>query len=161
MDQTSYATTLVVEATPEAVFAAVNDVRGWWSMDLDGRTDTLGDEFTFRGNHEGQNVHRSRIRVTELVRDRRVVWHVRDNHFTFTEDQEEWKDTRIVFELSPEGEGTRIRFSHVGLVPVHECYDVCSSAWSFFIHDSLRSLIETGTGEPMPRLEAREPMASA
>src|SRR4051794_1901969 len=36
LDQHSYRTTFVVEATPEETFAAVNDVRGWWSEDLDG-----------------------------------------------------------------------------------------------------------------------------
>jgi uncharacterized protein YndB with AHSA1/START domain len=152
MDQHSYRTTFVVEATPEETFAAVNDVRGWWSQDLDGSTDTVGAEFAFRGNHEGVNVHRAQIKVTDLVPRERVAWQVLDNHFTFTEDQSEWTDTRIVFELAPVDAGTEVRFSHLGLLSAHECYDVCSNAWSAFLHDSLRALAETGRGEPMRRL---------
>ena len=69
------------------------------------------------------------------------------------QDQSEWKDTRIVFDISRSEDGTQVRFSHLGLVPAYECFDVCSNAWSFFIQDSLRRLITTGSGRPMPRLE--------
>jgi uncharacterized protein YndB with AHSA1/START domain len=152
MDQHSYRTTFVVEATPDETFAAVNNVRGWWSEDLDGSTETVGAEFAFRGNHEGVNVHRAQIQVAELVPGERVAWQVLDNHFAFTEDQSEWTGTRIVFELAPVDSGTEVRFSHLGLLPAHECYDVCSNAWSGFLYDSLRHLVETGAGEPMARL---------
>jgi hypothetical protein len=154
MNDHSYRTSLVVEATPEAAYDAVNDVRGWWSQDLAGSTDTIGTEFAFRGNHEGVNVHRATIQVTELVPGKRVAWHVLENHFTFTEDQSEWTDTRILFEISAVDAGTEIRFSHVGLLPEAECYDVCANAWATFVHDSLRSLVVTGEGLPMRRLES-------
>ena len=42
----NFTTSYLVEPTPEAVFAAVNDVRGWWSGNIEGRTDVLGAEFT-------------------------------------------------------------------------------------------------------------------
>ena len=154
MTDHSFTTTLLVEATPDEAYAAINDVRGWWSHDVDGGTDTVGDRFAFRGNHEGKNVHRSLIEVAELVPGERVVWHVVDNWMGFIADQSEWKDTRIVFEISPAAGGAQIRFSHLGLVPAYECYDVCFNAWTFFIQDSLRALITTGHGEPMQRLDS-------
>ena len=67
----------------------------------------------------------------------------------FVEDQNEWKATRITFEIAKQGGGAEIRFSHLGLVREYECFDVCSNAWGFFINDSLRSLITTGEGQPM------------
>jgi uncharacterized protein YndB with AHSA1/START domain len=161
MNQHSYTTVLLVDASPEAAYAAINDVRAWWTEDLEGSTDTVGAAYDFRGNHEGVNVHRARIRVTDLVPGELVAWHVESNEFTFTDDQDEWVDTRIVFELTPTGDGTSIRLRHEGLVPVHECYDVCSNAWSHFIHDSLRGLIEDGRGEPMLRLDEAQPARSA
>jgi uncharacterized protein YndB with AHSA1/START domain len=161
MKQSSYSTVVLVGASPQAAYDAINDVRAWWSEDLEGDTDAVGAAYDFRGNHEGVNVHRARIRVTELVPGERVAWHVEANEFTFTEDQDEWVDTRIVFELTPSDEGTRISFRHEGLVPVHECYDVCSNAWWHFLHDSLRGLIETGQGEPMLRLDEAQPARSA
>jgi hypothetical protein len=145
--QVSYTTTVLVDQSPEQAFEAINDVRGWWSEDIEGRTDRVGEEFTFRG----KDIHYSRIQVTELVPGERVAWLVLDNYINFVEDQSEWKGTEIRFDLSKKGDGAEIRFSHLGLVPVYECFDVCSNAWSFFINDSLRSLIAAGEGQPMAK----------
>ncbi|MFF1634210.1 SRPBCC domain-containing protein [Leifsonia sp. NPDC058248] len=147
MNDRSYETTLVVEQTAREAFDAINDVRRWWSEDLDGRTDAVGEEFTFRA----KDIHRSRIRITELIPGERVVWRVLDNYMNFVQDQTEWKDTEIRFDIAETGDGTEIRFTHAGLVPDHECYDICSNAWGFYINGSLRGLITTGTGEPILR----------
>jgi hypothetical protein len=48
-----------------------------------------------------------------------------------------------------------VRFSHLGLLPDHECYELCAPAWTFFIVDSLRALINAGRGEPMAKHPAR------
>ena len=47
--------------------------------------------------------------------------------------------------------GAEVRFTHVGLVPQYECYDVCSNAWSGYLGGSLRNLINTGKGQPNPK----------
>ena len=51
-----------------------------------------------------------------------------------------------MFELSPKGDGTELRFAHVGLTPACECYRACSGGWAYFIDGSLRRFIETGEG---------------
>jgi hypothetical protein len=144
MTQQDFTTSFSVEHTPEEVFAAVNNVRGWWSEEIEGSTDQPGAEFTYRY----QDVHRCRIRITEFVPGEKVVWRVLDNYFDFTQDKSEWKDTEVRFEISRKAGKTELRFSHVGLVPEYECYDVCSNAWGFFVNGSLKSLITTGTGKP-------------
>ena len=161
MNEKSFTTTLSVAASPTEAFAAINDVRGWWSRDVDGPTDEVGAEFAYRGNQDGVNLHRAQIRVETLVPGERVVWHVVDNWMAFIDDQREWTDTRIVFEISPTAVGSQIRFSHVGLVPSYECHDVCVDAWTFFIQDSLRGLIGSGHGEPMERLGRAQRVTSA
>ena len=55
--------------------------------------------------------------VKEMVPDKKVVWTVLDNHFSFTKDKSEWKGTEIVFEIARRGKKTEINFTHVGLVP--------------------------------------------
>ncbi len=144
MSQKQFTTSFTVERSPEEVFAAVNDVRAWWSGEIDGRTDQLGAEFEYRY----QNLHRSRQKITELVPNKKVVWRVLDSRLGFVEDQTEWNGTEIVFEIAKKGGRTELRFTHVGLVPAFECYGDCSGAWGFYINDSLRKLITTGQGQP-------------
>ena len=139
-----FATTFTVDRPAAQVFAAVLDARGWWNTTIDGSTMSVGDEFGF----EVPGLARTRIRVTSLTPDKRVEWLVTDNAFGFVHDQTEWIGNRIVFEIEPAGEQVKLRFTQHGLVPEYECYDVCSNAWAFFIRESLRSLIETGKGQP-------------
>lgn len=140
----SFTAAFSVDQTPEKVFHAINDVRGWWSEDIEGGTDKAGDEFTYRY----QDAHRCRIKVTELVDGERVTWRVLDNYFDFTRDKTEWKDTEIRFELAAQGGKTEIRFTHIGLVPEYECFDLCSNSWAFYLYTSLRALIRVGRGLP-------------
>jgi uncharacterized protein YndB with AHSA1/START domain len=142
----SFTTTFVVHAEPAAVFAAINDVRGWWGEGADGPNDAVGDEFTYRV----EDVHYSRIEVTRLVPGESIAWRVLDNHLSFVEDQSEWVGTTITFEIVPKGARTEVRFAHLGLVPSYECFDVCSNAWGSLMHGSLKSLITTGRGQPFP-----------
>ncbi len=81
----------------------------------------------------------------------RVVWHVVDSYFNFTNDPAEWNGTDITFDIRAAGARTEICFTHLGLVPDHECFDVCSNSWDFYLQTSLRGLIRTGQGLPNPR----------
>jgi hypothetical protein len=84
----------------------------------------------------------------EVIPDKKVVWLVLDNYFSFTEDKSEWKGTQVIFEISKKDNKTEVRFAHLGLVPEYECFDICSNAWGSYINGSLRSLIATGKGRP-------------
>jgi hypothetical protein len=140
----SYTTTFLVNQSPEEVFRAVNNVRGWWAGEITGSTDELGAEFTYRY----KDVHRTTQKITEFVPGKKVVWHVSEAQVNFVKNKTEWVDTEVVFEIARKGDKTELHFTHVGLVPAFECYDGCSGAWGFYINDSLRSLITTGKGSP-------------
>lgn len=139
----NYSTSFTVDQSPEEVFAAITNVRGWWSEEIEGNTDELGG-FKYRY----QDIHRCDIEITELVPGQKVVWHIADNYFNFVEHKSEWTDTDIVFEIAKQGDKTEVRFTHVGLVPAYECYSVCSDSWGIYINGSLRSLITEGKGQP-------------
>jgi uncharacterized protein YndB with AHSA1/START domain len=144
MKSKSYSTSFRVSQSPEQVFAAISNPRAWWSEDADGNPDRLGAEF----QHRHEDVHHCTLKVTEFDPGRRVVWHVVENFFSFLKDQNEWKGTDIVFDISRDAKSTLVRFQHAGLVPSHECYGLCSSAWHSVIGSSLRDLIATGAGQP-------------
>jgi hypothetical protein len=144
MNDQSYTISIAVDRPVLEVFHAINDVRSWWNEGITGETDKVGAEFT----HHVKDIHRAQIQVTELVPGQRVTWRVLDNWFSFIQDESEWRDTEIIFDLSEKDGGTEVRFTHVGLVPEYECFEVCQNAWSLYIGGSLRSLITTGTGRP-------------
>lgn len=143
MDQ-NYTTTFTVDQTPAAVYAAINNVRGWWSEEVEGSPETLGEVW----DYHYQDIHRCKIKTIELVPDQKVVWQVLENYFNFTQDKTEWVGTEITFEIAGKDEQTEVRFTHLGLVPEYECFDICSNAWGSYIKGSLRGLITTGKGEP-------------
>jgi hypothetical protein len=147
VNSADFTTTLSVYQSPEQVFDAVNNVRGWWSGQIDGRTDQLGADFTYRY----ENLHRSTQKITEFVPGRKVVWHVVASHIDFVNDKTEWNGTDIIFEIARKGDKTELHFTHTGLIPSIECYGKCVGAWAFYIEESLRDLITTGKGAPIRR----------
>jgi hypothetical protein len=144
MDKQDFTTTILVEQTPREVFNAISNVRGWWSENIDGSTDKLNSEFFYHY----KDVHLCKMKIVELVPAKKIVWLVTDNYFSFTKDKTEWKGTKIIFEISKQGDKTQLRFMHQGLVPQYECYKVCNEAWSNYINNSLFSLITIGKGQP-------------
>ena len=53
--------------------------------------------------------------------------------------------------FSKKGDKTQLTFTHQGLVPEYECYEICDGAWKMFIGKSLSDLITTGKGQPLPK----------
>ena len=74
-----------------------------------------------------------------------------DSCIDFVNDKTEWNGTDIIFVITRKGNKTELRFTHAGLVPAVECYGKCVGAWSFYIGESLRDLITTGTGDPIAK----------
>ena len=142
----AYTLTMLVDKSANEVFAAINNVRGWWSGDIDGATDKVGAVFTYRV----QGIHESKQEITELIPGRKVVWHVVEAQLSFTKNPSEWRGTDIIFDLRQDGDKTHVKFMHRGLVPAFECYDNCSNAWSVLVGQNLRNLIATGKPQPSP-----------
>ncbi len=147
MTDHSFTTTISVDRTARDAFAAITNVRGWWTEDIEGGTAQVGDVFRYRA----QDVHQCTIRVTEVVPGRKVSWLVLDNYWDSVEDTTEWANTTITFDIAEHDGQTEVRFAHRGLVPQYECFELCSTAWGFFVNTSLRELITTGTGRPNGR----------
>ena len=144
MNKPDFTTTLLVDQTPKQVFDAINNVRGWWSEEIEGITNKLNAEF----DYHFEDIHRCQIKIIEFLSNEKIVWFVKSNYFKFTKDESEWTGTRIIFEISEKGKKTQMRFTHQGLVPEYECFDICQNAWTHYIQESLKDLITTGKGQP-------------
>lgn len=144
MTTADFTTTLVVEQTPKQVFDAIINPRGWWSEEIEGNTEMLNDVF----DYHFEDIHTCKIKLIEVVPNKKVVWLVMENYFKFTTDKTEWVGTQVSFYISEKDGKTQLVFTHHGLVPDYECYEICYGAWTSYIQNSLRDLISTGKGQP-------------
>ena len=137
MEKQNFTISFVVDESPEKVFDAITNVRGWWTPNLKGNSRDLNDEFEVRFG----DIHYSKQKLTEVVRNEKVVWLVTDSQLSFINNKREWVNTRIIFEIKTKGVKTQVVFTHEGLLQDIECYDACSDAWSGYILGSLRDLV--------------------
>lgn len=149
MNKQDFTTSFLVDQTPKEVFEAINNVRGWWTEGVYGNTEKLSDEFSV----QFWNVHYSNQKLIEVVPHSKIVWLITKSKLTFIADESEWTGTQVVFDITKKGEGTEVRFTHIGLVPQGECYNDCSNAWNGYINNSLKNLITTGKGNPTTKEE--------
>jgi uncharacterized protein YndB with AHSA1/START domain len=144
MSTTDFTTTILVDQTPQQVFKAITDPRAWWSEEIEGSTDKLNDEF----DYHFEDVHRCKMKLIEVVPDKKLVWLVLENYFKFTQDKSEWTGDKIIFEITPNNNKTQLRVTQEGLVPEKECFEICQGAWTTYIQKSMYNLITTGKGNP-------------
>jgi hypothetical protein len=143
MDNQNFTTTIVVEQSPAEVFKAINNPRAWWSEEIEGTTDQLNAEW----NYQFGDNHRSKMKVIEMIPNKKIVWLVEENYFKNAKDQSEWVGNKIIFEISNQNDKTQLVFTQIGLVPSYDCYKSCDWAWTGFVQKSLQSLIATGKGQ--------------
>src|SRR5688500_14877383 len=100
MNQQNYQTVLRVNNSAAETFQRINQVTLWWTDDLKGDSEKLNDEFSVQFG----DIHYSKQKVVEMIPDKKVVWLVTESRLNFTQDMEEWTNTRIVFEIVPNGD---------------------------------------------------------
>lgn len=149
MEQQHFSAAFMANTHPEAAFEAINNVRGWWTENMEGNSANLNDEFEVRFG----DVHYSKQKLETVIPGKKIVWLVTDSRLNFLEDKSEWTNTRISFDITQRDGQTEVRFTHEGLVPAIECYGACSNAWGYYVN-SLQELITTGKGRPEPKVPA-------
>ena len=144
MENKNFSTSILVEQSPKEVFKAVTNVRGWWSEEITGNAEKVDDIFEYHF----RDIHRCKVKIVEAIPDQKIVWLVLENHFNFTKDEDEWTGNKMIFEISRKDDKTLLHMTQVGLVPEYECYEVCNTAWTNYVQNSMYKLITTGKGEP-------------
>lgn len=143
----SFTANITVNKSDLETFHSIKNFRGWWSAEIEGNTDELNETFFYHY----KNIHLCKMKLIEAVPGKKLVYQVVENEFNFIKDQSEWVNTKLIFTIEGNGNTTKVNFTHEGLVPAYECYQVCNDAWSGYIHNSLKNFIETGQGNPNPK----------
>ncbi len=115
-----------IEAPPEKVFQALTTREGlsaWWTDDCRAapRVGSVA-EFGFY-----RRAMLFRMRIDELQPGARVVW-------TCLGDHEEWKGTRLSWEISVRDAGTVLHFTHGNWWATSPFFASCNSTWGELMH---------------------------
>lgn len=110
---------------------------GWWTTDTRGEGDQTGNTVIFRFGTDGFD-----MKVKNLQSPGLVEWEVLDGH-------QEWIGTTLRFELKQDGDYVILLFKHLNWKEPVEFMHHCSTKWAIFLM-SLKSLVETGKGNPFP-----------
>ena len=134
---------MAISAPVKSVFDAVATTEGlseWWTRDgVRGRSSEGSELKFFFGQPEPSAV----MEVARLDPEGIVNWNC-------VEGADEWVGTRISFNLTREGDETVVMFGHADWREPSEFMAHCSARWAYFLL-SLKSLMETGRGTPLPR----------
>lgn len=129
-----------IKSSVAEVYSAITTIEGlsgWWTTDTQGKGNDVGGVLQFRFGAGGFD-----MKVVELDPGKRVLWEVVDG-------PEEWIGTHIDWKLSQVDDFAIILFSHEGWKEPVEFMYHCSTKWATFLM-SLKSLVETGKGQPDP-----------
>jgi hypothetical protein len=140
MTNKNYHRTITVNASAEEAMKKISQIDLWWRKDFSDRAEKLHDTFTvpFGAPSFVDFV------ISEMIPNKKVVWSVTDCYLPWFNDKKEWNNTEVVFEFSEDSDKTTIDFTHVGLVPEVECYEVCEKGWDGHITESLVKFINEG-----------------
>ena len=141
----NYQKNVTVNKSVSEIYTAITQhIQDWWSNDLAGAAERPGDRFTIAFGKTQKT-----FEILEAVPDERVVWKCVKAYINMASltNKAEWEGTKMIWEVNPKKTGATLHFSHEGLTPDFECYNVCEAGWDTFLA-SLQSYINTGKGMP-------------
>jgi len=142
-----YTREIVVSNSPGAAYQALTTAFDkWWTTSCNPISET-GDKITFRFGSTYWVMCASSLTTDSSVELECIeAHHVHDGLPSSILD--EWKGTKLKWEIQKEEEKTKIILVHEGLTPSLECYEVCEQGWEYFFVNSLKQYLDTGEGSP-------------
>ncbi|WP_109435077.1 SRPBCC domain-containing protein [Aquimarina sp. AU119] len=129
---------LTITASTKQVYDAItleNGLKGWWTQEATAKPEE-GNINHFKFGDEYFN----EMKILKLNPPNQVHWECVDG-------DKEWIGTNLSFVLEERDGITFLKFSHLNWAEESEFFGFCSHHWGRFL-DSLKSLCETGKGQP-------------
>ncbi|WP_370402061.1 hypothetical protein [Sulfitobacter sp. JB4-11] len=149
MKDRNYTRSIQVSASPAASFAAITSgVEHWWTKP-DRTIRAVGDraKFRFPPRQSYWTFEAVELKPNAFVKLKCIdALHMLEG-FSDTV-QTEWLGTSTHWRISAERSGSRIEFTHDGLHPGLQCFDICQAGWDMFFVGSLKAYLDTGQGNP-------------
>jgi hypothetical protein len=132
----SFSHSFTTVKSKEEMHSILLNVKKWWSgiysETIKGNSKKVNDEFSFSA---GGGAHYSKQKLVELIPYSKIVWLVTESNLSFLTNASEWVGTKICFDISTNGNKTKVTFTHEGLTPKFECYGGCSGAWTNYLEN--------------------------
>jgi uncharacterized protein YndB with AHSA1/START domain len=112
--EANYTVSIEVAKSPEHVFNCLVNLKQWWPEDFEGEDLCLNSEFVLTTGDS----HYSKNKVIEFVPEKKLAW-IATGSIRKT-DNFDWTGTKMIFELTPEGRSTILKFTYDGVVLENE-----------------------------------------
>jgi hypothetical protein len=119
------------------VFNHLIDLSKWWPEEFVGEEIKLGTAFIFKTG-EG---HFAKYKVIEFEPSKKLAWIATES--LRKADNYDWSGTKFIFELTPQGNNTQLKFTYDGVVFEHE-YDILVKVCDMTIKEKFYDFIVNG-----------------
>lgn len=133
---------LQVKADAASAFKAFGTqagIKAWWAKDSE-VGESAGSRVELRFNKPEMTAV-MKFDVTGVEAGKRVEWTCTENTNPI------WPGSKLAWEVEPEGQGSKVRFTHDGFSGGGAPYDMTVQGWQLFM-DSLRAYLDGGTPAP-------------
>lgn len=131
---------ILIKESPRKVFEALATeagLRQWWTADSSAE-ERVGGKAEFGFDNRGTVF---RMKIEELQPGSKVVWRCYGDH-------PEWDGTLLTWALTPQGDGTMLRFTHSGWESLSDFCVMCNSTWGELVY-RLRNHVEGRNPGPL------------
>ena len=144
---TDYTREIVVLSTPIKAYKALTaGFNKWWTTDCNA-VSKIGDKIIFKFGPSYWVMQANKLVPEELVELECIEAHHLHDGLP-SSILNEWKGSKLIWEIHKQEDKTKIVLTHEGLVPSLECYEVCEQGWDYFFVISLKQYLDTGEGSP-------------
>lgn len=136
----TYTVGIELAKSPKDVFSHLINLSEWWPEKFEGESIKLDSEFIFRTGDS----HYSKNKVIEFVPDKKLTWLATES--IRKTDNYDWTGTKFIFELTPQGDNTLLKFTYDGVVLENES-DRLTQICDMTIKEMLYNFIINGKGK--------------
>jgi len=132
-----YSVAIEVQKSASEVFTRLTDLSQWWLEDFVGEDLDLNSEFILKTGHG----HFSKNKVIEFELNKKLTWIAIES--LRKSDNYDWSGSKFIFEVTPRGHNTQLKFTYDGVVFENE-YDILVKVCDLAIKEKFYDFIVNG-----------------